>query len=136
MTRYCSCPFRCHCLFKRVRRRWQYCLIVLFSILVVFIFVRTITRLEFIIHYRYTRILQHIQTHTCGKQQQQQQQKLILFWTKIFDDPIDENDLAPEEKDDLDDLPNIGGIPADTDEEGDEEKDDGFDLPPAMPPAV
>jgi hypothetical protein len=52
--------------------------------------------------------------------------------------PIDENDLAPEEKDDLDDLPNIGGIPADTDidEEGDEEKDDGFDLPPAMPPAV
>jgi hypothetical protein len=51
--------------------------------------------------------------------------------------PIDENDIAPEDKDDFDDLPTIGDIPADKDiEEGDEEKDDGFDLPPAMPPAV
>jgi hypothetical protein len=49
--------------------------------------------------------------------------------------PIDENDVAPEDKDDFDDLPTIGDIPADKDiEEGDEEKDDGFDLPPAMPP--
>jgi len=49
--------------------------------------------------------------------------------------PIEENDVAPEDKDDLDDLPNIGGIPADTDiDEG--EKDEGSDLPPAMPPAV
>jgi hypothetical protein len=51
--------------------------------------------------------------------------------------PIDDNDVAPEDKDDLDDLPHVGGIPADADtEEGDEEKDDGSDLPPAMPPAV
>jgi len=52
--------------------------------------------------------------------------------------PIEENDVAPEDKDDLDDLPNIGGIPADTDiDEGEEgEKDEGSDLPPAMPPAV
>jgi hypothetical protein len=50
--------------------------------------------------------------------------------------PIDENDVAPEDKDDFDDLPTMGDIPADKDvEEGDEE-DDGFDLPPAMPPAV
>jgi hypothetical protein len=51
--------------------------------------------------------------------------------------PIDENDIAPEDKDDLDDLPNIKDIHADTDiDEGDEEKDDRPDLPPAMPPAV
>jgi hypothetical protein len=51
--------------------------------------------------------------------------------------PIDENDIAPEDKDDFDDLPTIGDIPADKDvEEGDEEKDDGFGLPPAMPPPV
>jgi hypothetical protein len=50
---------------------------------------------------------------------------------------IDENDVAPEDKDDFNDLPTIGDIPADKDiEEGGEEKDDGFDLPPAMPPAV
>lgn len=50
--------------------------------------------------------------------------------------PIDKNDVAPEDKDDFDDLPTMGNIPADKDiEEGDEE-DDGFDLPPAMPPAV
>jgi hypothetical protein len=49
--------------------------------------------------------------------------------------PIDENDVAPKDKDDFDNLPTIGDIPADKDiEEGDEEKDDGFDLPPAMPP--
>jgi hypothetical protein len=51
--------------------------------------------------------------------------------------PIEENDEAPENKDDFDGLPNIGDIPAETDiEEGDEEKDDGSNLPPAMPPAV
>jgi hypothetical protein len=51
--------------------------------------------------------------------------------------PIDENDVAPEDKDDFSDLPTIGDIPADKDvEEGEEEKDDDFDLPPAMPPAV
>jgi hypothetical protein len=51
--------------------------------------------------------------------------------------PNDENDIAPEDKDDLDDLPNIKDIHLDTDiEEGDEEKDDRSDLPPAMPPPV
>ena len=51
--------------------------------------------------------------------------------------PIDENDVTPQERDDFDDLPTMGDIPADKDvEEGDEEKDDGFGLPPAMPPAV
>jgi hypothetical protein len=51
--------------------------------------------------------------------------------------PIDENDVAPEDKDDLDDIPNIKDIHADTDiDEGDEEKDDGTGLPPAMPPPV
>jgi hypothetical protein len=45
--------------------------------------------------------------------------------------------LAPEDIDDLDDPPELGAIPDDTEvEEGNEEKDDGTNLPPAMPPAV
>jgi hypothetical protein len=51
--------------------------------------------------------------------------------------PLEQDDLVAEDKEDLDDPPNLGRIPDETDiEEGDEEKDDGCDLPPAMPPAV
>ena len=49
----------------------------------------------------------------------------------------EQDKLAPEDIDDLDDPPELGAIPDDTEiEEGNEEKDDGTKLPPAMPPAV
>jgi hypothetical protein len=50
--------------------------------------------------------------------------------------PLEEEQPAPDDHDDLDESIIPGAIPADTDiQEGDEEKD-GPDLPPAMPPVI
>jgi hypothetical protein len=50
---------------------------------------------------------------------------------------LEQYKLSPEDIDDLDDPPEFGAVPDDTEiEEGNEEKNDGTNLPPAMPPAV